>query len=255
MADSESINEKKISKYAEDFLYDVIQFMGLYLTSNFDYLFRGSKFDRLVFQSRQGKDGSVQTHFYTNPLTYLFLSAILLIYSTKMVLEANGSLHVLWAPLAIFVEEVSKSIISMKPTELLYLIVPVILIVALYAKLTSWVIHVFKMTTTFEIQLKISSYFIGNLFMLYSINNILLFFTTDEPGHKWNLLSNTLGLPITILVNLFMFIGIFRYFSTLKTSISSTWLSALSVYCASVGIYFGIPYALYLLNNIGWSLE
>lgn len=236
-------DEKELSKETsetidriERLLSGSLSFAGRYLVTIWHYLLVPSL-------SAINLNGGMLHGRVLNPLSFLTSSLLLFSLSYFRVLKELLGLN--WisrefkatiARIVSYHDSVAESAFAFQLAEALFLMVPLILFVALFAKINELISIIVRKRTTIDQQLSSVSYFVGTVVSMLALWSlpILYFLANYNLLESPSFLEKTIGIVIMILAIGTIFVALFRYLQDGKNQYFSSWaLSCLVFVLAS----------------------
>jgi hypothetical protein len=220
---AEPAPEPTVDEKLEKGLRRTIEFVGRFLGTAADFLFRPSRFDALAQQAGavpQSRGGS-----HVAPLTYLLSSAVVCtVYGYASATSPTGAKLLLHSPLfAPFVAVLTfawDKIAHLKLGELVLVMVPLVLFAVLFSLALATACRLFRMKHEPRVLLSLSAYWFGTYLLLHGMlfSYALLSGVVYQAAHDrvFALLLLAVHAPICMLI----VIGIVHYVRLLKVHLA-----------------------------------
>ncbi|MFT6269123.1 MAG: hypothetical protein ACJAVV_001943 [Alphaproteobacteria bacterium] len=223
----------------EGILSYFLSFVGRYLKTIWHYLLIPS------FSSKNLNGRMVHAHTLS-PLSFLTSSLLIFSLSYFRVLKELQNLN--WISnefkatikhIVSYHDSIAESAFAFQIVEALFLMLPLVLFVALFAKINELLSILVRKRTTIEQQLGANSYFVGTVASMLALWSLpLLYFMANYNALETSsALEHTIGIVIMILAIGTIFTALFRHLQHAKNQYYKTWLLSLLVFVVSLLLY------------------
>lgn len=238
----------------EGLLSGSLSFAGRYLTTIWYYLLIPSL-------SAKNLKGAMSHSRILYPLS--FLTSSLLLFSLGYFRVLKELLGLNWISqefkltitrIVSYHDSIAESAFAFQIAEALFLMVPLVLFVALFAKINELISILVRKRTTINQQLSSSSYFVGtvaSMLALWSLP-ILYFMASYKALETTSILENAIGIVIMILAIGTIFTALFRYLQDGKNQYYNSWVLSCFVFAIASSlqiIAMRITIKLFLLDG------
>ena len=251
----ESADWKKdidLSRAVENLLVGVILFLGRYPLTLVQVLFRPAAIEKkLIFNPSYRQKTWVR---FTRPLTFLVVSGFIFL---SFNLKASGTpipVEFILNHFKVLIDRLPKKVEDLSLAKIAVFMVPFVLLVAVFALVSSQVFRLLKIRFHFKIHFNIGCYVVGSLAVLLSCAALI-----EEPAWDWLLSHQTvLGLigAITLLLVAIILWGgglftFYRYYDWVHRAGRKGHARTVSAALLSIISFYGVSAVLlYLLDPI-----
>ncbi len=257
-----SKDDKKIAAEAsesidriEELLSVSLSFAGRYLTTIWHYLLIPSL-------STKKMRGEISRRSILSPLS--FLTSSLLIFSLSYFRVLKELLSLNWISeefkstitrVSSYHDSIAESAFAFQFADALFLMVPLVLFVALFAKINELVSILVRKRTTISQQLSSSSYLVGTIASMIALWSlpILYFMANYNALETTSILEEVIGILIIILAILSIFSALFRYLQESKNQFFNSWALSCLVFALATFlqvVVMRITLKLFLLSGV-----
>ena len=219
----------------EGVLSGSLSFAGRYLATIWHYLLTSSL-------SVKNLNSGILHSQILKPLS--FLTSSLLIFSLSYFRVLKELLNLNWISnefratvnrIVSYHDSIAESAFAFQIVDALFLMVPLVLFVALFAKINELISILVRKRTTIDQQLSSSSYFVGtvaSMLALWSLP-ILYFMANYNALESSSALEQTIGSVIMILAIVTIFTALFRFLQNGKYQYYNYWALSILVFAVS----------------------
>jgi len=216
----------------EGLLSGSLSFAGRYLATVWYYLLIPSL-------SAKNLKGEMLQGRILYPLSFLTCSLLFFSLSYFRVLKELLSLN--WVSqefkslityIVSYHDSVAESTFAFQIAEALFLMVPLVLFVALYAKINEFISILVRKRTSIDQQLSSSSYFVGTVASMLALWSLpmLYFMSNYNALETTSILEKAIGVVIIIFAIAAIFIALFRYLQDGKNQYFNSWVLSCLVF-------------------------
>jgi hypothetical protein len=240
--------EIDLSRAAENTLVGAILFFGRYPVTFCLVLFRPRTLETdLILSASYKNDAQVR---FTRPVTFLVVSGFVYL---AFALASTGAFmpfesvieHFRW-----LIDRMPKKIEQLTFGKLAYFMIPFVLFVALYARITQTCFGLLKGKAPFKVHLNLACYIVGVVAVLLTLLAMIEPRAWDlafGPRRNWLTALPLLLLPVSLWGLLAL--CLLRYLDLARRACAVGWLQALAATTLSVGVFYALSTVILFLSE------